>query len=60
MTRRDSLEKAGPETQIGSSTSDPQKLLTYGLKKKKEKAVGDANSRRGGSDKPNKAQDRVP
>lgn len=39
MTRRDSLEKAGPETQIGSSTSDPQKLLTYGLKKKRKKPL---------------------
>lgn len=39
MTRRDSLEKAGPEPQIGSSTSDPQKLLTYGLKKKRKKPL---------------------
>lgn len=37
MTRRDGLEKVGPESQIGSSTNDLQKLLTYRLKKIKRK-----------------------
>ena len=43
MPRWDSSEKVESDVQIGSSTSDSQKIPTYGLKKK-EKANGDASS----------------
>lgn len=67
MPRWDSSEKAGPNPQIGSSISNPQKMLTYGLKKHKGKShwickfnTGPTKAKkkgRGGSGKPNKAQD---